>query len=297
MSVTLTTMRYFVEVARHENFSIAARALYTAQSNLSKSISGLEKTLGVKLFLHEGRYVRLTNAGRFLYGEWSRALETIDCSILHARQMEQARRDVISIGILEGLDVTSGGPEWLEDLHRRSPDATFQLERDGVTEIWKKFDEGKFDMIVTCEFHSSPRALPPSCVRHVLNTQCGVIAINTRNPLAEHSALTLAMLRDESFVVLSQKESPEGYLAVREACRRAGFDLRITREAPSIETLLLYVELGAGAAILNGNSRLTSNPNIRLIPLEDILFDMSVYWHAGPSSPTLRVITDQFSTR
>ncbi len=290
MSVTLTTMRYFVEVARCENVTAAAARLYTAQPNLSKSISGLERTLGVELFRRDGRYVRLTDAGKLLYREWSQALEQIDQSILQARKMEQARISSVTIGILEGMSIASGAPERFRELQRRSPDVLVRLERGNLNDIWQKFEAGKYDFIVTSEFHDSPHTVPPSCVRKVLDTCCGVAAINAENPMAGYSALTLPMLREESFVSLSRAYSPEGYAIIREACRQAGFEPRITQEASSIETLMLYVEMGVGAAIMGENNRLAIDSNIRLIPLEDIRFDTAVYWRADSPSPAVRAI-------
>lgn len=292
VSITLTTMRYFVEVARYESFTSAASRLYTAQSNLSKNISGLERSLGVELFFRDGRYVRLTDAGKLIYKEWSAALEKIDQSILHARQMEQERNDTVTIGVLEGMSITPDASERFRELQKRSPGVKIVLERGDLNDIWQKFEAGKYDIIATSELHDSPHTVPPSCVRHVLNTCYGVVAINAGSPMTGHSALTLSMLRDESFVALSLENSPEGYRIIQEACRQAGFEPRITREAASIETLILYVEMGVGAAIMGGNNRLASNSNIRLIPLEDIRFDTAVYWRADPTTSAIQAIKD-----
>ena len=96
------------------------------------------------------------------------------------------------------------------------------------------------------------------------------------------------MLREASFIALSQEETPQGYLTTLEACRRAGFEPRITREAASIETLLLYVEAGIGISLVSGNSRLIANPNIRLIPVDDLLFDDVMYWRTNPVHPAVQ---------
>lgn len=290
MSFTLTAMRYFVEVARCENVTAAAARLYTAQPNLSKSISGLERSLGVELLRRDGRYVRLTDAGKLLYREWSQALEQIDRSVLQVQKLEEARTNGVTIGILEGMNIASGAAERFKELQRLSPGVTIRLERGDLKHIWREFEAGRYDLIVTSELRQFPRAVPPSCVRHVADTCPGVAAINRENPLAGHSALTLSMLREESFVSLSRSYSPEGYAILREACRQAGFEPRVTQEASTFETLILYVEMGVGAAILGENNRLAIDFNIRLIPLKDIRFDTVVYWRAGPLSPAVRTI-------
>ena len=56
----------FSVVAEMLNFSLAADALYTTQSTLSKHIASMEKELNVKLFRRSTRSVSLTTAGESL---------------------------------------------------------------------------------------------------------------------------------------------------------------------------------------------------------------------------------------
>src|SRR5580692_6107400 len=61
--VELRHLRYFVAVARHLNYSEAARRLHVAQPAISQTILDLEEELGVKLFLRTKRSVQLTAGG------------------------------------------------------------------------------------------------------------------------------------------------------------------------------------------------------------------------------------------
>ena len=286
MAITLTTMRYFLEVAKLESFSAAAARLYTAQPNLSKTIAGLERSLGIDLFYREGRYIRLTEPGKLLYTEWSAALDRIDRSILQARQMMQNQRDTVTIGILEGIDISAEAPDHFGRLQRESPSLSFVVERGGFSNIWKKFEDKTYDSILTSELQGMPHAVPPSCHRQVLYSCECVLAINTSNPLADREALPLSMLQGENFILLSEEDSPEGYHTASEISRRAGFFPSKIQTVSSIETMILYVEMGAGISLMAENCRLTSNPNVRFIPLKDILFDTVAYWHPDtlPSS-------------
>lgn len=292
MNISLTTMHYFLEAAKYENFSTAANRLYTAQPNLSKKISGLEQELGITLFRRDGRHVYLTDAGRLLYEEWSSALGRIEGAIRQARNLEQDQKSFVTIGILEGMSLSPQTPMHFKELQKHRPGLNLRLERCGTARIWQEFESGAFDMIVVCELHDNPHPIPPFCSKQLLYTCGGAIAINAGNPIAGHEKLTLPMLREEGFVAISQEEIPEGYRTLQDVCRRAGFEPKVMREASSIETLLLYVEAGIGAAVLSGNSRLASNPNIRLVPLEDILFDVAVFWHADPDRPAAGAIQE-----
>ena len=292
MSISLNTIRYFVTAAKYENFSKAANELYTAQPNLSKRIAELERTIGVRLFRRTGKQVRLTEAGGLLHQEWAAALDRIDQSLRQAQAMQQERDNVLSLGVMEGVHISSLVPQRLREFQANHPNVTVRLERCGIHRLWQQFDTGRLDMIVTSEVSGLSPAIPLSVVRHVIDTNRGMIAINAQDPMAQHSAVTLSMLREASFIALSQEELPQNYLTLQEACRRAGFEPRITREAASIESLLLYVEAGIGMSLVSGNSRFVANPNIRLIPVDDLFFDDVIYWRADPIPPAVQAAVE-----
>ena len=292
MSISLNAIRYFVTAAKYENFSKAANELYTAQPNLSKRIAELERAVDVRLFQRMGKQVRLTEAGRLLSNEWSNALDKIDQALRQAQALQQEQDNVLSLGVLEGVSISSLVPQRLREFQNDHPDVILRMERCGMHRLWQEFDAGRLDMIVTSEVSGMVPPLSSFLVRRVMSTSRGVIAINARDPMAQHAAVTLPMLRDESFIALSQEETPQGYRTLREVCRRAGFEPRITREAASIETLLLYVEAGLGISLISENSRVVSDPNVRLIPLDDLLFDNVIYWRNNPIRPAVQAAVE-----
>lgn len=292
MNISLNAIRYFVAAAKYENFSKAANELYTAQPNLSKRIAELERAIGVQLFQRIGKQVRLTEAGRLLQQEWTDALDKIDQSLCQAQALQQDQDNVLSLGVLEGVNIPSLVPQRLEEFQSHCPHVVLRLERCGIHRLWQEFDAGRLDMIVTSEASGMGPAIPSSLVRHVMSTSRGAIAISVRNPLAEYDNLSLSMLRDESFIALSQEETPQGYRTLQEVCRRAGFEPRVTRETASIETLLLYVEVGVGISLISENSRFVSDPNVRLIPLDDLFFDDVIYWRTNPIRPAVRMAVE-----
>ena len=56
----LRALRYFLETAREENMSQAAKRLYVSQSALSRQIKSLEEELGQKLFIRHSFHIELT---------------------------------------------------------------------------------------------------------------------------------------------------------------------------------------------------------------------------------------------
>jgi DNA-binding transcriptional LysR family regulator len=64
--IPLSSLRAFEAAARTGSFSVAAKDLTLTPSAVSHAIRGLERLLGVALFLREGRSIRLTGEGEVL---------------------------------------------------------------------------------------------------------------------------------------------------------------------------------------------------------------------------------------
>ena len=97
--------------------------------------------------------------------------------------------------------------------------------------------------------------------------QAPAIAINGSHPLAKEERLDMTRLKDEDFVVISPEESPVGYDRFIRQCQETGFTPHVVRQPRSLESLILCVELGVGVALLDQNTRLSHNSNVRTIPI------------------------------
>ena len=73
----LEQLRYFLSVARHRNFTEAAREFYMTQPAITHQISALERELGAKLFLRTTRNVSLTRAGELFLEDAKRMLRAL----------------------------------------------------------------------------------------------------------------------------------------------------------------------------------------------------------------------------
>ncbi|MCY9844829.1 LysR substrate-binding domain-containing protein [Vibrio caribbeanicus] len=73
----LPGLRYFEVAARLNSYSRAAEELFISQAAVSQKIRQLEDGLGCKLFVREGREMRLTEQGKILFKHVSQGLESI----------------------------------------------------------------------------------------------------------------------------------------------------------------------------------------------------------------------------
>lgn len=70
--MTITQIRYFVQVAENMNFTKAARQLYVAQQVVSKQVKRLEEELGFLLFERTAQGITLSAGGEKMYQYWKK---------------------------------------------------------------------------------------------------------------------------------------------------------------------------------------------------------------------------------
>ena len=78
ISPSLDVLRIAASVAEHRSFAAAAHSLGLSASAVSKSVSRLERQLGLKLFQRTTRSVRLTPAGEQLLSKSKHLLAEFD---------------------------------------------------------------------------------------------------------------------------------------------------------------------------------------------------------------------------
>ena len=289
--VNLTRIQYFVEVARRENFSQAAKALYVSQPNLSKQISLMEQELGFDLFRRVGKTVHLTQAGHYLYEKFKDLPDYTAQAIAHAHALSRGDVGNLSVGILEGQDVNLAMSQALSRLHQDYPDGVVELERNSFRNLRGGLENCRFDVIITLGFEVEGRR---DWKWESLRTQRGAIAVNRRNPLADKPDLTLSDLKNEDFVAISKDESPGGYDQLLIQCANSGFYPNIVREANSLESLLLCVETGLGVALIDRNTRLEHNDAVRIVNIPDSRrSDVVAVWQAEDCNPMIRHLIDE----
>ena len=92
MTMELTDLALFLEVAQQGSFSRAAGVLRLAQPSVSARIAALERNVGQELFARSTRGVTLTAAGRALEPYASRCLALAEEGRLSARASAGSQR-------------------------------------------------------------------------------------------------------------------------------------------------------------------------------------------------------------
>lgn len=284
--MNLLRIQYFVEAAKTENFTRAAKNLYTSQPNLSKQITLMEQELGTLLFHRSNRSVYLTQAGRYLYDELKDIPSHTAMAFRHAQALGRGDSGSLSIGILEGQQVNSELLLRFSNFRDKYPALELTLERNDFSALRWGLENYHFDLIITLSFEVEN--LSGVCYKIIIE-QLGAIAINRKNPLSQQESLSLANLRNEDFVVISPKKSETGYSCFLRQCASYGFTPNIVHMSNSLESLLLCVEMGIGIALLDRNTRLEKNDNIRIIQIPNSTkVNVNVAWLENNKNPMVQ---------
>src|SRR5579864_3131494 len=107
----LRHLKYFVAVAEEQNVTRAAARLHVSQPPLSRQMRDLEDELGVSLFEHGPKTIRLTPAGRVFLDEARAVLLRADQAIhaarassaTHQAELEVAYAPTLTVEILPAI--------------------------------------------------------------------------------------------------------------------------------------------------------------------------------------------------
>jgi LysR family transcriptional activator of glutamate synthase operon len=239
----LRQLQYFVKVARKEHFTKAAEELHVAQSAVSRQIHQLEEELGVSLFVHVGRNVHLTQAGKMFLNKIEMILTDLEKSVLEIRELLDPELGEIRLGFPHSLGVNLI-PSIVAQFRKEHPKVKF------------KFKQGKFNSLINDVMNNEVdlALISPFPERHdqvtgeLLTTEELFAILPPNHILSEYRTLRLEQLKEETFVLFS-----EGYSLrpiVMDACLQAGFKPIIGFEGEETDTIRGLVAAGMGVSLL-----------------------------------------------
>jgi DNA-binding transcriptional LysR family regulator len=238
----LRQLTYFVAVARKLNFSRAAEELPVTQPGLSQQIRVLEAELGVQLFDRTGKRVALTRAGEVLLPHAYHILAAVETARNEVGELSQLTRGTASLGAPPTVS-THFLPSRLTRFRRKYPGLEVTLREAGTESLLRLIEDSQLDLSIVVSDD-----LPPVVEGALLLEEKYVLAVGLLHPLSQQSAVRLADLSGEAFILF-----PEGY-KLREvtltACRRAGFDPKVALDGGAMQSALEFVAAGLGVALV-----------------------------------------------
>ncbi len=276
----VTSLRYFVEVARRGGFTRASESLHVTQPAISKMVKGLEEELGTPLLLRESRRVQLTDAGRLVLERAQAVLDSLRGIEEEVVELAALRRGRLRIGMPPIVGVAFFAP-LLAEYHQAHPGISLELREEGSHHIEALVASRELDVggvvLPTNEAAFGTMPFVHDRLRAVLHPT---------HRLARRRSVALRELQETPFVLYRPEFALHGHIL--DACRRSGFAPTVVSESSHWDFLVALVAANIGLALLpNTICRQLDPRQVRPVRLTDpvIPWDVALIWRRDRHLP------------
>ena len=144
-------IEYFLSVAKHLNFTKAARECFVAQAAISQQIKQFEEELGFKLFERGGGSVKLTPAGAFFARQCQSILSQYTGAVKQARSIADGEKRDLRLGI-HGPYAQEGIPHYLRLFKQMHPEANLTLKDGSRDAMLQGLADEELDVVIVPDF-------------------------------------------------------------------------------------------------------------------------------------------------
>jgi len=259
----LRHLRYFVAVAEEQNVTRAAARLHVSQPPLSRQIRDLEDELGVALFQHGPKAVRLTEAGRVFLTEARAVLQRAADAVQMAKAVASGQHGEIHVGFAPSLTVTIL-PGTLRHFQQSSPGVRVQLHDLSTQEMLRGLREGRLHAAFMIQV--SARVME-GLVFEELRRDAVCVAAHPAHPLARARKVGLEQVAGERLIAYTLAEYPEYHAWLADLFAPLGRAPQIAEEHESSTSLIASVEAGRGVALVQQGFERLTGPRLKVRPL------------------------------
>lgn len=266
--LTVDRLRMLRELDRAGTIAAAARALGLTPSAVSQQLSALEREAGVALIDRADRRATLTAAGHALVDHADRVIDALEAA---SAELDRAR------GVVGGpfriATVPSAAPALvspvLTALRAAHPDLDLSVLDEEPHRSLDHLEHGTVDVAVVDRYPAAPLALRPDVeVLHLLDEPLLAVLPAGHPVLAGGGPdvpVALAALAGDDWIVAPEEVSCG--VAVRQACRAAGFTPRVRWQTDDLLLHLEHVAAGHGVALLPRLAVRRPIPEVEVRPL------------------------------
>ncbi|MBO0452656.1 LysR family transcriptional regulator [Candidatus Enterococcus murrayae] len=181
-------LRYFVEIARTENISKAAKALYIGQPSLSMALKRMEEELDTTLFDRKGKSLQLNENGRKILVPVKEIVELMDQVEAIASKRQEHH---LSLAVAEDVVLHN----FKDVFEREHPDIVIDFCFVTTQEAIEMLELGQVDLAITTTKVDLKNIEPLFQFELPL-----LLCIPKSNPLSNKKKLSFLETRDETFI-------------------------------------------------------------------------------------------------
>lgn len=244
--VKLSQLDYFRAVGQFQHVTKAAQHLGISQPALSRAIAALEADIGIPLFEHRRRSVRLTENGELFLSYIERAFAIVEDGFEALRDLNEPGHGKIKIGFVRTLGL-GFVPQLISLFRGKYPNVQLALVQDNSVGLETKLKNDELDLIFVTQIADEDAYLSDKLASQEIH-----LVVPASHRYADRTSVTLDELRDEAFICFQ-----EGH-AMRSIFNRifesAGYKPNIAFECDDGSYLIGFVTAGLGLALMPPNS-------------------------------------------
>ncbi|MDB6067306.1 MAG: hypothetical protein JWR26_3514 [Pedosphaera sp.] len=281
----LRHLRYFVAVAEEQNVTRAAARLHVSQPPLSRQIRDLEEELGVALFVHGAKAVRLTEAGRVFLVEAQAVLNRAHQAVQTVKAVASGKSGEIHVGYAPSLTVEIL-PLALRAFQEANPGVRVQLHDLSTQEMLRGLRDEKLHVAMLIQ--TSVKAMAGLSFEEV-RRYAVCVAVHPSHPLARARKVGLEQVAGERLITYTLADYPEYHAWLYDLFAPLKRPPLIAEEHDSATSLIASVEAGRGVALVQQGFDCLTGPRLKVRPLTPApaALVVGVAWRKESSSPAV----------
>jgi len=295
----LRHLRYFIAVAEEGHFTRAAERLHMQQPPLSQQIRALEAELGFALFLRHAKGATLTAGGEAFLLEARATLAGLDAGVVRAGLAARGAQGLLRLGFTSSAAAHGLLPRIVRAYRAAWPAVMLEFREENASELTRALESGELH----AGFLRQPVRHPYGIRFDVLAEEELLLVVPTGFPglpparAGRLPTLSLAALRDQSFVLLRHSGNLGMYASLVAACGRAGFTPQVAVEVERMLTIISLVAAGAGVSAVPASMTGFHAQNVVYCRIAErdasLTAPLTLAYREHDDTPTLRNFLDE----
>ena len=265
-------------VAKHGNYTRAAKQLSLTQPAVTQRIKQLENQLGIKIFNRTGRLIKPTNEGAIAisYARRSIALfENLKQSILDENRCIQR----LTVGITHTAE-SNAVAEVLGKYSAENKGTSITIITGAINNLYEMLINYEIDLAVV------DGKIQNNAVNSLLlDTDSLVLVVSNNHPLAKQSMVTIEQLKEQPLIL---RRPPSGtrnlFIAHLESNNMSLDEFNLILEVDNVATIKDLIRRDIGVSILSRSVCLDElkKGKITVLPIENhsMIREINILYHS-----------------
>mgnify|MGYP002627218983 CR=1 FL=1 len=233
----LMQLNYFMEVATSQHVTKSAERLHIAQPALTQAIHRLEAELGVPLFVHKGRNIRLTAYGAYFLKMLRPILQELNFLPLELKAMAKLEDSTIHLNVLAASALVT---QAVIEYKKTHPNLHIQFTQNEESDV--------YDICITTVFPGKEnfQKEKTSSVELFICQEKIFLAVPNLPRFEKKSEISLKDMEKEKFIALSGSRQLRSICDTY--CKNAGIQREIVFESDSPSSVMnaISARMGVG---------------------------------------------------